>query len=714
MLPPSLSPPPLRGRGPRHACIAVAATTLAWLGLLVGGPTAAQPPLGAAAAQPPSSDATAQAPAAAPEELTLARRIRAVEAWGRARPEPAVDALRALAAHAEPASAERLEALLVQGMLLADLVDAAGVEYVAGELESWPEGSLRAQAQACARLVRAALTGRAGHLLRADRWSDDALARLPGDAPVEMRLRFLTAGSDIKERSGRLEDAVRLGIESLALADRTGEDWRRASARVGLATSYFHAGQREAARRLNDEGVAIATAAGDELGLARALNNRSILLDGSHDLEGERVAVEGAIEHARRAGADGDEALFRANLADIYLKRGDFPTALRLSEEALPRMRALKDVNGETLALANMGLALVSMKRFAEGRARLEESIGIDERRGDLVSVQSTLGEMGLYLEQAGDVQGAVDAFHRARRLDDELLQRDQQRAIVEMQEQYDHERRGRELELLHRDNLIASEQLRQRELQQRVWALAAATAVLALALLGLTLQRLRRSNRRLQVRNTRLRVASERDVLTGLANRRHVQSELAERSPQQGFDGTLFLIDIDAFKQVNDRHGHAAGDAVLVEIARRLRLALRADDLLARWGGEEFLVIARGLVPDSIEALAQRMLDEIGGRAITLPGDVELAVTASIGFATFPLEPNALPLSWDDAIDLVDTAMYLAKAHGRNRAYGVRLLIASDRDELLGIARELEDAWRSGRVALTLLQGPTGGEVTT
>ncbi len=83
--------------------------------------------------------------------------------------------------------------------------------------------------------------------------------------------------------------------------------------------------------------------------------------------------------------------------------------------------------------------------------------------------------------------------------------------------------------------------------------------------------------------------------------------------------------------------------------------------------------------------------------------------VTGSIGYATFPIEPTRLAVSWERAINLVDTAMYLAKAHGRNRAYGVRLLHASDEAQLDGITRALETAWRDGQVALTLLQGPTG-----
>jgi diguanylate cyclase (GGDEF)-like protein len=171
-----------------------------------------------------------------------------------------------------------------------------------------------------------------------------------------------------------------------------------------------------------------------------------------------------------------------------------------------------------------------------------------------------------------------------------------------------------------------------------------------------------------------------------------------------------VYLLDVDHFKQINDQHGHAAGDVVLVEIARRLRTAVRDEDLIVRWGGEEFLLVVHALSPDQVEQLAQRLLAAVAGAPVDCDGRA-VRVSASIGFATFPLEPAGMPLSWERAIELVDTAMYLAKAHGRNRAYGVRLLHADDADSLERVMRTLEQSWREGRVALTLLQGPTSGE---
>jgi predicted signal transduction protein with EAL and GGDEF domain len=116
--------------------------------------------------------------------------------------------------------------------------------------------------------------------------------------------------------------------------------------------------------------------------------------------------------------------------------------------------------------------------------------------------------------------------------------------------------------------------------------------------------------------------------------------------------------------------------------------------------------VVVRALAPEQVEALARRMLAAMAATPVHAAGHT-VHVSGSIGFATFPIEPTRLAVPWERAIDLVDTAMYLAKAHGRNRAYGVRLLHARDAATLDEITRSREAAWRRGEVTLALLEGP-------
>jgi len=350
---------------------------------------------------------------------------------------------------------------------------------------------------------------------------------------------------------------------------------------------------------------------------------------------------------------------------------------------------------------------MIALGRHDEGRALVREALVKEESAGALSQMLAIQEELGHALEKAGLLNDAWQALSEHRRLADEVFQRKHQQAVLELQEGFDAERRQRELAELQTENKLKEAQLVQRDLQQRLWAAGVTAGVLLLVVVALLLKRMRHSNAQLQSSNALLKVASERDPLTGLANRRHLLQVMEQSaSDGQGFEGSMLLIDIDHFKRINDQHGHAAGDLVLVETARRLRAALREEDLTVRWGGEEFLVVVRQMPPDEVEALAQRLLAAIGREPVPLGRDA-IHVTGSIGFATFPLQPLRRPLAWERAIDLVDTAMYLAKAHGRNRAYGVRALQDDDGAPTTAQPAMLESAWRSGRADLAHLSGP-------
>jgi diguanylate cyclase (GGDEF)-like protein len=154
-------------------------------------------------------------------------------------------------------------------------------------------------------------------------------------------------------------------------------------------------------------------------------------------------------------------------------------------------------------------------------------------------------------------------------------------------------------------------------------------------------------------------------DPLTGLANRTSLGPSLeqaVQRSRRRGSKLAVIFIDLDGFKPINDLHGHDAGDALLVEVAERLRAHLRASDLLARLGGDEFLVVLEEVTELApVEIVAKKLLGEMR-RPFELPG-ARVGVTASIGISVFP----------DDAADgatlmkHADSAMYTAKQAGKD-----------------------------------------------
>jgi diguanylate cyclase (GGDEF)-like protein len=175
--------------------------------------------------------------------------------------------------------------------------------------------------------------------------------------------------------------------------------------------------------------------------------------------------------------------------------------------------------------------------------------------------------------------------------------------------------------------------------------------------------------NRELEDVNRRLEMASLSDPLTGLSNRRYLMQQfshlITERRVNSGL--AVMIIDLDALKPINDQHGHAAGDEVIVEIAKTLRQAIRPDDILARWGGDEFVVVAQAAHVEHACMLAERVRERIAKMKCVLPRGAVVRTSCSIGLTCLPFVPgNPEAVSWEQAIKIADLALYRAK-RGRN-----------------------------------------------
>jgi len=247
---------------------------------------------------------------------------------------------------------------------------------------------------------------------------------------------------------------------------------------------------------------------------------------------------------------------------------------------------------------------------------------------------------------------------------------------------------------------LLRRHRVLEARVQERTEALEAATAALT-------------------AKSAELEEASLTDPLTGLRNRRFLDRQLPADAalatrhyePLAGMpvpggseqDLLFFLIDIDHFKRINDAHGHMAGDAVLTQMRGRLEQVFRETDYLVRWGGEEFLIVARGTPRSRAAELAERARQAIAAQPFELDGGYRLSLTSSVGFSAFPL-CTRLPaaLDWHAAIDLADAALYEAKDMGRNAWIGLLEAEAATEAELREDSRRRLDDWAAtGRVRL-------------
>ena len=214
-----------------------------------------------------------------------------------------------------------------------------------------------------------------------------------------------------------------------------------------------------------------------------------------------------------------------------------------------------------------------------------------------------------------------------------------------------------------------------------------------------------------LEVANHRLEDASQTDPLTGLRNRRYLAGQIpadiayyAREALRGGArDGAmvLALLDLDHFKAVNDLHGHAAGDRVLQQLAQLLQQKVRVGDYVARWGGEEFLLVFRPLPPADLPILGDRLVSAVAEHRFDIGAAEPLRLTCSVGFVECPLLRDARGApGWEQMVELADRALYYVKRRGRNGWCAFRAPPGADPEVLSKLLNEDPDPLlRSGRV---------------
>ena len=618
-------------------------------------------------------------------------------------------------AHAEPGQPREAAWLFARGrMLLAagqpDAADAVAVQLMGREDGGDRSWLLRALIQERAGKSGSALAVRAlnGFDKRCPAGDEVRAVREQG-CDFRSTWEALRLIQRDQASQGVLAGAEATTRRALALA-RAGGDKYQSTVTLGMLALVLQAqdhtdAARAELRNAETEGQ------GDLIASARVRNYEAVMERRLRDTAASRSALEAALQLAEQADAPHFAAVVRSNLVDAYMHQGQLKEALAAGQKALPVLQRYRDKFFESSLHHNMAIAHIKLRQFEVARQELTK-VEVDPT--DLVPRARELRELGDTWAEAGQFKEALGAFAAERELSARANERNRAAALEALRLKYDSAAKQRDLDLLARDGQLKDQQIENQQLAQQVGVAVGALLLLSVALVAVTLLRMRRAQVRLTANQSLVRAQGERDPLTDLSNRRHFLAVMEQRAQDagraDGFRGALMMIDIDHFKNVNDWHGHAAGDAVIVEVARRIRAAVRDTDLVVRWGGEEFLVFAPELSGDDQALMAERILRSIGSEPMTTP-EGSLRVTASLGFASFPLGGRggaALQLHWEQAVNWADMVLYKAKAEGRNRGVGISGVEAPDADTLAAILQDFDAACLNGQVQLRLLLGPT------
>ena len=544
------------------------------------------------------------------------------------------------------------------------------------------------------------------------------LKDLPHDAPLQVKVAVARIQGDVLNARAQYDQAIAAFLGGLRLQqDQPDAAESRAYLQSRIAKVYINA---------DNAGKALETArlALREPGVPPRTTGALQFLQGMALLRLDRpveaiVAFRRALATAERGGLAGLEAEVRGNIADYYLRQHDYLSAEREARLALEASNRVNNENLTLMARANLGFALFGQRRIAEGTPWIDGVIADLRKAGASADLEAMYDEKSRMQENAGLYKDALATVRRQQRLQQTSARADRDRAIAALQEEFDASQRTRQIDFLHRENEAKEAQLRSRRQAQLVTSFAAVLTVLAGAVVFVLYRRAKRSAARLQQLNTQLEFHSMRDALTGLYNRRSFLDRMSAREAQGALErrrtapaeaDCYILMDVDHFKSINDRWGHGVGDAVLVEVARRLTQAVRDSDMVLRWGGEEFLVHAPGASPAHLKEMVKRVLDAVGSAPVDAQ-TCSVPVTLSAGVVALPagagLAVGDTAPDWQRGLRLADWALYRGKANGRNQAWIVTGLKAPLETVLGAIDGGGDGAAVEAMVEMRCVRGP-------
>ena len=511
-----------------------------------------------------------------------------------------------------------------------------------------------------------------------------------------------------------------LAMNALGEGTRS-DEYSRARAYNTASNLYLSLKDPAMALGYIDKATQLAESLGAHRMLATLTLNRGVAYSDQGKLVEAGNAYAEAMRLARKVSDRSLEVTALNNLSDAAFEQGQFQACVQYAQQTLELSQKLANQAIISSAQINLGLCHMGLGLVRQGAGEVNMGIAYLRNSKAKPDIEQVLGQLATAYEKAGLYKEAYAAMVEQRDLSMELFRDDRDRSVAEMKARFDASEREKQIEMLEQKNQVQSVELKNKSLQRIIFILASLIALAIAIIIWYLYRKVSESNRNLQEANVKLEHQSTRDPLTGLLNRRafhdtmNFRTQMTERRSTDNKINpphALVILDIDHFKVVNDHYGHAGGDMVLIEISNRLTNIMRDNDMLMRWGGEEFLIFLNHIPPENLAKVVERILITVGARPIIFDKN-SLAVTISAGYISLaPGADSEVDLNWEKSLNLADSALYMAKTRGRNQAIGIKTVEVSSEefDELL--QGDLENAIKQGKVTIQQIEGPVQHEI--
>jgi diguanylate cyclase (GGDEF)-like protein len=461
-------------------------------------------------------------------------------------------------------------------------------------------------------------------------------------------------------RDGNPDQALDDLLRAYALLRRNASREEAMVAAGRLSMAQFSVRDYPQALALVDETIAFFREEKAQIRLATALDRRAAILKAAGRLDEALLAATEALRIHEGIGDRVGTGLSQMRMCGVEIERNALKEASRWCDRAeltLSQTSGMDDNDYRTLA-ALRGRLFLALGKSREAVAQFDRAIapGGAQPADDIAE---------LY-ELRSRAHAAVGNYSAAFSDQGEYLRRmreqgtlDRIREVAQLRVQFENDQEKQKIVLLEKDKKLAGERLNSQTRTTQLVAIAGLAGLITAFFLGYALL----SHRRHRAELIRL---AERDELTGLLNRRAIVRKAVEfLTRARENKGTLIigLIDLDHFKSINDRFGHAVGDQLLQRFATAMRTSLHTREVFGRYGGEEFLVLFPDSSIDQARQSAERLRTHLRDQRLRVD-DQDVTVTISLGIASY----ESGDVLFDQVARRADIALYVAKTQGRDR----------------------------------------------